>query len=454
MADTITLKEMLAVVVRRGKLLITFCLVFAILLGALCAVQRLCDINDPSNTTEAIEKEYNAAMDRYLIQQEMLLSQQNKLEHDLESHRAHIDASLLMQLNPYNIASTMIDIAITELEPDDFKQIYEVEGTPADYIITRIQNQYLILWRSTNLSAVLGSDVSDMHWREVVTLENKGGGILSITAIAQEEAESAALAQKAYSYLLENVQTVSQSAYRHSFSLLSNSSKNAIDSNLATLQKNNLSLLAKYEDDFIAAEKALEKLTEPQRVEQITLLTTLRDTVKYAVLGGVLGVILGVIWVVIGYLFGSKLIFADDLVQDLKIPMMVSFAGETDLFVRLSDRILGERVWQNEEQALAFLSEAASVRLESGAKIALLSSLALKEKASHISSAVTALETMGHKVTLVENAAYSADALAAISGSDCVILMERRGATRIKSVELLLTMAAEQETPVKGFILV
>lgn len=454
MADTVTLKEMLAVVVRRGRTLIALCLVFAVLLGAFCAFQRIRAINDSDNTPEAIEQAYQDDLASYLTQKEVLTQQQLKLKQNLESYQTHMDTSLLMQLDAYKEASTVIDIAITELAPNDFEQVYEIEGTPADYIITRIQNQYLIHWRSINLATVLGIDVTDQHWREVVSLENKGGGILEIKAIAQTEEESAALAQKVYQYLMDNVETVSQSAYRHGFSLLSNSSKTESDSDLATLQKNNLNLLSQYEKDLAAAELALEALAEPQRAEQITVTTIIRDMVKYAVLGGVLGVILGVIWIVIGYFFGTKLVFADDLVQDLKIPMMMSFSGNSTLFTRLSDRILGERVWYDETQALAFLSESASVRLESGVKIALLSSLALKEKTSHVQSAITALETMGHTVCLVENATYSAKALSAISGSDCVIFMERRGVTGTKSVELLLSMAAEQDKPVKGFILI
>lgn len=454
MADTVTLKELLAVTVRRGKLLITFCLLFAVLLGAFFGLQGIRAVDDPKNTPEAIEQAYNEAMVSYLTQKETLSAQKVKQEHNLASHQDYMQNSLLMQLDPYSKAFTVIDFAVTELEPNDFKQIYEVEGTPVDYIINRIQNQYLILWNSTNLSTVLGSDVTDPHWREVISLKNKGGGILEITAIAKDEAASKALAQEVYSFLQDNVQTISQSAYRHSFSLLNNSSNTTADTSLADLQNNNRRLLTTYEKNISDTEKALDALKEPLRAEQITVATAIRGAVKYAILGGVLGAILGVIWAVIGYLFGSKLVFADDLVQDLKIPMMMSLSGKSNIFVRLSDRILGERIWQNKEQALAFLSESASVRLESGAKIALLSSLALEEQTPIVRSAITTLETMGHSVKLVENATYRAEALSAISDSDCVILMERRGATRIKSVELLLSMAAEQETPVQGFILV
>ena len=454
MADTITLKELLAITVRRAKVLIAVALVFAIPVGALCADRNIDKMYSADNTVEAIEEKYQADLDVYQKQEQILSEQLLNLERSLESQQDHLSTSVLMQLDPSNKASTVINVAIAELAQSDFDKVYSIEGTSADYIISRIQNQYLVLWEGLNLETIFGSNLTDRQWRELVVLQEKNGGVIEISVSAKTIEESAAMAEKAYAYLTGNTETIIRSAYSHTLVLLSRSSKMAADPDLEQTQKDALATIEQCKTQIRTLENELNALKEPARTEQITVATIIRDTAMYALLGGILGGIVTVVCIIVGYLFGTKLVFSDYLVQNLKIPMLVSFSAKGDLFGRLADRILGERVWNGEESALAYLSKSAAARLEPGAKVALLSSLRFKKQENFVQSVKATLENMGYSVCFVDDAVYNAEMLPAIADNDCVILLERRNVSRIKSVELLISLSGEQEKPVKGFILV
>jgi len=126
MTDTITLKELLAVIVRRGKKLIALCLVFAVIFGAYCIFQRVRVIGSPENSSEVIEEAYQEELEVYQECKSVLDEQYQKRENNLKAYQQHLLDSVLMQLDPSCKASTVIDLAITELNAKDFETVFQV----------------------------------------------------------------------------------------------------------------------------------------------------------------------------------------------------------------------------------------------------------------------------------------------------------------------------------------
>lgn len=454
MKETVTIKELAAIVIRRGKWMIVLALIFALILGAFELSQQISAMNAPDNTLEAIETRYQDALKEHQEEEERLNKELQKLQRSLQEEQKYYDQSLLMKIDPYNKAVSLINLAITDMEDSTFLQVFQIEGTPVDYIVSRIQNQYLVMWRSVDLQEVLGGDVSDKYLREVVGVKAQSGGLLEIVAYAETEAEAERRASAVYAYLTKSSSVVADSAYPHAFSVLSESTKVDVDLALESTQQAVEDNIENYTSQIEETEMQLEALVPPVRDSQITVGTAAVAVVKYAVLGIVLGIILGVIWAIVSYLFSNKLTFSCHLEHKLSVPMMASMGKRKDLWNRIADWMLDERVWKEEENALDYLTESAEVRLIKGEKIVLLTTLREAVSTREVQIVIDKLEQSGYHVQYVNDAYYNGQALSAIAQNDSVILMERCGCSKMDAIDTVVSLAQEQKKAIKGYILI
>ena len=450
MKDVITLKELAAVVVRRGRLMIILALVLALALGAFGASRQISEMNSPKNTDQEIAQRNEEAMEAYLWEKATLEDELESLNRQLENELDYKENSPLMEISPYDKAVTIMNIAITDLEESAFLQVYQKEGTPVDFIVSRIQNQYLVLWRGVDLQEELSSDMSDKYVREVAGVEAESGGLMKIIAYGTTKQESQALAHKVHDFLVENSAVVAQSAYPHGFVLLSESTKIQVDTALEDTQKKVDENIETCTQQILEAEDKLAKLAEPVPETRITLATALRSGIKYGVLGAAAGVFLGALWALIAFLISGKLVFSGTLEQKLGGSMMGRVSGKKEIWNTLADRIQGERVWPSEEAALEYLQQSAKVRLTPGEKIALLTTLNEDEASPLVHRVAEKLGQAGFAVRFVGNACYDARVLSAIAECDSVILMERCGASVLAAIDTVAALAREQGKPVKA----
>ena len=89
MKDTVTLKELAAIAVRRGRLAIILALIFALLLGGWRAHGLIAKAKSEENSPEKIEERYQEAMESYAANKEDLEEQLAKAETQLESQREY-----------------------------------------------------------------------------------------------------------------------------------------------------------------------------------------------------------------------------------------------------------------------------------------------------------------------------------------------------------------------------
>lgn len=456
MKDTVTLKELLAITVRRGWLAVILALLCAAALGGWRAQGLLKTANSAENSPEGIEKRYQKAMEEYETNREDLEKQLSRAEAQLESQREYNDSSYLMEIDPHNKAVTTINLAITDVDEGAFQQVFRLESTPIDFIISKIQSQYVVLWDSLDLQASLSysprSGMEDKYLRELVTLSSDCAGFLILTAIGRSEEESRALADAVYNCLLDLQTSISEGSYLHGFALLGNVTKISVDTSLENAQIENMEGITTYSDNVENLQKQLDNLAQPMRDEPENPAKIALSCVKYAVLGAALGCLLSLVWAFVSYLFRNRPETSHQLEEGLSAPFLGSVAKRGGIWDRLADWILGERLWKDEAEALAYISASARLRLPTSGQVLLASTLPLEEEA--VRGVVKALEDGGRTVRLVGDAGRSPKTADALRECDCVVLVERPGSTRWDGVTELAALAKGLGKPVSGFVTV
>ena len=243
MKDTVTLKELIAIAVRRGQLAVILALAFAALMGGWRSYTLFKAANSEDNRPEEIEKRYQETLETYRETEASLKEQLIRAEIKLASQQEYNDKSFLMKIDSNNKAITTINLAITDVDEGAFQQVFRLEDTPIDFIISKIQSQYIILWNSLDLQSTLTytpkGAIEDKYLREIVTLSQVDGGCLTLTVFGISEQESSKLADAAYNCLIELQSTISKGSYLHGFTLLSNVTKTCVDDSLESIQTAN-----------------------------------------------------------------------------------------------------------------------------------------------------------------------------------------------------------------------
>lgn len=456
MKDTVTLKELAAIVLRRGKLAVILALAAALLLGGWRAAGLAVKANSDKYSPEKIEERYQEALESYEEGKADLEEQLSRAQAQLESQREYNENSILMEIDPHNKAVTTINLAITDVDEGAFQQVFRLESTPIDFIISKIQNQYIVLWNSLDLQDSLSykprAGMEDKYLREIVTLNKADGGCLALTVAGTSEQETRKLAEAAYSCLKELQAVISEGSYLHSFAELSDVTKISVDDSLESTQTSNLEKVTNYTDSIDELAAKLEELKEPEREHGDSPAEIAMSAVKYAVLGAALGLILALVWDLLSYLFRNRVETSRQLEQGLSIPFLGSVAKRGGVWNRMADWVLGERLWPDEARALDYIAGSAGTLLPPSGGVLLASTLPLEE--AEVQAVVKALQAGGRAVGFVGDAGRDPRTAEALKACGCLVLAERPGATRWDTVMELAALARSLDKPVGGFITV
>ena len=100
MKDTVTLKELFAIIVRRGKQVVCLMLAFALLLGIVQTGRKIAAAREEDNSPEKIEERYQDALENYQQNRENLEERLSKAQQQLEGQQEYNDNSLLLEIDP------------------------------------------------------------------------------------------------------------------------------------------------------------------------------------------------------------------------------------------------------------------------------------------------------------------------------------------------------------------
>lgn len=456
MKDTFTMKELAAILVRRGKTILIFAVVFALLLGGWRGFSLAESANAPENTPEEIEARYQKALAAYHTEKSSLKERIATKQQLLDKQVAYTEESLLMDIDPLNKAVSKIHLMVSGLNIEELQQAFPLDSV--DYAISRIQTQYALYWDSLDLSAMLADTpfrhMNEKYIREVATFTSSPDSYMTIEVASDDVETSRQVAQLILNALLEYQEIAVKNTFAHHLYLVSQTSKIEIDENLESLQNSNLKKVDTYQTDLQALENALEKLTAPVRGELPIAGTFLKGAIKYSVLGAALGVVLSVVFIMLSYLFRNRPELSRHMKKVLSVPMLGSAVKTKGLFGGLADRILGERIWKDDAQALLYLTANAKAQLPENASVAVLSTLPNSQDLPQVQSVLEALRSQGFTVCFAEDASRNPQAVSAMQESSCVVLAERCGVSSWNALEEICALAKELDVPVKGFLLI
>ena len=456
MKEPISIKEILAVVIKRGVAIVCTAVMFAVLLGGVQVVSKLGAISSSENTPEKVAERNEEAMSTYQIQYNVLESSIAKAQYKLDKQLEYNEESLLMQLDPYNKYRSYVILTVTEVDESAFQQVYDQEGTPVDYVVSKILNQYEVYWNNLDVMGELEnnpySDTNEKYIREVAKVTGEDGGVLFISVNAQTAAEASALCDAIYENILKVQPTIAEATYAHELSILGSGTKAEIDYELDKTQITNKENVDTYQLEIEEYKYEMKKLSKPSEESVLTLGGVVKSAVKWAIIGGVVGFVMAcaVVWLI--YILSDGVETSRQAEAILGVPYYGSATKKGNVFVQLANWFVGERRWKDREQAVCYIAENAKARLEGQQKIALLSTLAVSEEDAAIQMVLKALRDQGHAVTFAAEAEENPAAIAALRESTCVILAERLGKSNRNAMLQVCAQAEQLGTKAAGFI--
>lgn len=443
-ATDISLKEIMAVIVRGGKKLIIGAMVIAVLFSAVCALSYYVLEEEP-------DKEYQIARNEYEVTLVNLTTTIERSTRDAANQKDYNQQSQLMQIDPYNKKTTTMIFAISGIKLDEVTDSFGATEIPISYITSRIQAQYMVLWEGLDLKKIVQGTqyggVADKYLREVIALAATDGGVMTLTVVGDDTDTCEVIAQNLYEALQESREAVVKASYEHNFTVLSDTiTKSSIDLTLEQLQLENAAKLEEYQMKIVESEKALLDLEEPSYYGGV------KGIIVNLILGFVIGVLLMIVWVVCVYLVKGKISGAKQLASRYGLLHFGSMMGGCGLWAKLGCRVMGEKLWRSEQQAYAYIRENGLNHLPGEGAVVVASTLdAVAEKTAD--ELVKLLGAKGNKVTVVTDVAHNPEALAAITQSAAVVLAERAFVSGNAEVKDLLATVKELDKPVCGFVL-
>ncbi len=458
MEETITMTEILARMVRGWKRICVTALVIAVLLSAFQAYRMVTQAKSPENSPEAIEERYQTAIKNYEAQKENLTKSLENQKKTLESKEKYAENSLLMALDPYDVYTTSIVFAFTDIEEDGAVQgASQYQQTGADYLLQTIRGQYIVLYNSMNLSDELGitryAETEDKYLSEVLSVQALDGGLCSIQAVSGTAYESETLANAVYQYFLDHQTVIAHSSYPHSLSVVSETTKNQVDDALAAKHETLNTEIKSLQDTIESLDTQLNALGEPVKEEGVSTGTIVKSVVKYAVLGIVLGAVFACFWICCVSVFGSRVSSTYQMERLAELPFLGSLKTSHNILDRFANHIVGERVWPDKVQADAYLAEQMKVRCPSGEKLLVLSTLPAKKAEKGASALSELLSASGYTVNTVLDASHNPDTVQAVRQSGMILLAESVDATQMGAVQDVAAQVRGAEKQFLGFVM-
>lgn len=454
----ISLTELLAICLRRGKAALITALVFAVLLGGYQCYRQIRASQDEEYSAEKIEERYQDALEAYEKSIEDLEKSIEKTQKQLETRTEYQEKSYLMHIDPYNKYVTTIYFALTDIDEAAWDQLH-YSNTSVDYVASRIRAQYLVFWNSLDLPSDLGlsayRDSEDKYVREILSVTSADGGMICITGIGGSAVESERLADAVYGLFAEQQPTIAHSSYGHDFTVVNTVTKVTIDTGLETTQQNLEDELEGYQDTLEDYDERMEDLLEeePEKEEGYSLMTILKAVVKYAVIGLIGGLFVAFVCIWIIVLFRGSVETSYQLERGFKLPFLGSLAPKAGLFGRWANAVCGERVWKDPEQALSFSLENTRARLAGKEKVLLASTLSGARAKPAAEKFRKALSEAGCQVSWAEDIVHNPAAVQDVKESDALVLLESVPRSRMAAVADAVTLAKSADRPVAGFIL-
>ena len=426
MAETMNMKELFALLVRRCRAVLLTALIFAVLLGGVQAFRTSRSNSDESDVSaeEQIASQY---ADLAALKQQMTTTKAK-----VASLQEYVVQAPLMEIDPYRVYTTTMLIGLTPAENApgaSASQEYSDGAVCAAWLAgTDIQK----LAADTSFA-----EIGNLYLQDLFSAKPLSGGVLSLRTYGTSQERAEELADMLYQGLHRQFSGESSST----------PTVNAVLSS-ATLCETNTEIADKQDKIFkelTTAKESLTTLTSKVQSQESALPhddetpSPVKSGVKYAVLGFAVGIILACLWILVKAMFSGRIETAGQLETMGDAPYWGTLAVAKRKSDRWADAILGETLWADRNAAAAHLADRVAACDSASAGIAIISSLS--DQPEELDDFVAALKDRDYSVSVIMNVASDPAAFACLKKNGLILLAERRGMTRmerLKAVDKLM----------------
>ena len=425
MAETMNMKELFALLVRRCRAVLLTALIFAVLLGGVQAFRTSRSNSDESDVS-AEEKIASQYADLAALKQQLTTTKAK-----VASLQEYVVQAPLMEIDPYRVYTTTMLIGLTPAENApgaSASQEYSDGAVCAAWLAgTDIQK----LAADTSFA-----EIGNLYLQDLFSAKPLSGGVLSLRTYGTSQERAEELADMLYQGLHRQFSGENSSI----------PTVNAVLSS-ATLCETNTEIADKQDKIFkelTTAKESLTTLTSKVQSQELALPhddetpSPVKSGVKYAVLGFAVGIILACLWILVKAVFSGRIETAGQLEAMGGAPYWGTLAVAKRKSDRWADAILGETLWADRNAAAAHLADRVAACDSASAGIAIISSLS--DQPEELDDFVAALKDRDYSVSVVMNVASDPAAFACLKKDGLILLAERRGMTRMERLKAVHTL--------------
>lgn len=425
MAETMNMKELFALLVRRCRAVLLTALIFAVLLGGMQAFRTSRSNSDESDVS-AEEKIASQYADLAALKQQLTTTKAK-----VASLQEYVVQAPLMEIDPYRVYTTTMLIGLTPAENApgaSASQEYSDGAVCAAWLAgTDIQK----LAADTSFA-----EIGNLYLQDLFSAKPLSGGVLSLRTYGTSQERAEELADMLYQGLHRQFSGESSSI----------PTVNAVLSS-ATLCETNTEIADKQDKIFkelTTAKESLTTLTSKVQSQELALPhddetpSPVKSGVKYAVLGFAVGIILACLWILVKAVFSGRIETAGQLETMGGAPYWGTLAVAKRKSDRWADAILGETLWADRNAAAAHLADRVAACDSASAGIAIISSLS--DQPEELDDFVAALKDRDYSVSVIMNVASDPAAFACLKKDGLILLAERRGMTRMERLKAVHTL--------------
>lgn len=426
MAETMNMKELFALLVRRCRAVLLTALIFAVLLGGVQAFRTSRSNSDESDVS-AEEKIASQYADLAALKQQLTTTKAK-----VASLQEYVVQAPLMEIDPYRVYTTTMLIGLTPAENAP------VASASQEYSDGAVCAAWLAGTDIQKLAADTSfAEIGNLYLQDLFSAKPLSGGVLSLRTYGTSQERAEELADMLYQGLHRQFSGESSSI----------PTVNAVLSS-ATLCETNTEIADKQDKIFkelTTAKESLTTLTSKVQSQELALPhddetpSPVKSGVKYAVLGFAVGIILACLWILVKAVFSGRIETAGQLEAMGGAPYWGTLAVAKRKSDRWADAILGETLWADRNAAAAHLADRVAACDSASAGIAIISSLS--DQPEELDDFVAALKDRDYSVSVIMNVASDPAAFACLKKNVLILLAERRGMTRmerLKAVDKLM----------------
>ena len=426
MAETMNMKELFALLVRRCRAVLLTALIFAVLLGGVQAFRTSRSNSDESDVSaeEQIASQY---ADLAALKQQLTTTKAK-----VASLQEYVVQAPLMEIDPYRVYTTTMLIGLTPAENAP------VASASQEYSDGAVCAAWLAGTDIQKLAADTSfAEIGNLYLQDLFSAKPLSSGVLSLRTYGTSQERAEELADMLYQGLHRQFSGESSSM----------PTVNAVLSS-ATLCETNTEIADKQDKIFkelTTAKESLTTLTSKVQSQESALPhgdetpSPVKSGVKYAVLGFAVGIILACLWILVKAMFSGRIETAGQLETMGGAPYWGTLAVAKRKSDRWADAILGETLWADRNAAAAHLADRVAACDSASAGIAIISSLS--DQPEELDDFVAALKDRDYSVSVIMNVASDPAAFACLKKNGLILLAERRGMTRmerLKAVDKLM----------------